>query len=671
MMSRLFRTATRRLILTAMLCAVGFVGIDLCPTASGQMTGKMAGKPIGVGYMKNLTEASAFNYMKKLTSRMNFDSSLFETAPSDEDIKKMVPQVDEQITGQAWYMVQGMIPSFDLIFFRKVADVADAKRMLNARGKSQGGSNMESKVEDEGEDRYRFVRSWSNEFSAPNQSAQEYVDQQNENQADMVSGSRSRTSYSVVETDGKQMVKQTTSWEERYRFYDNMLFSGSRDDLFEMELPSSKELVRGVQGGKDMGVDAYFDRIPAGIKTLGWNMLNSTAGTMMQQQDDEETTQANVRSTSIQLGLDVVKALMFDVQEAHGWLRFANEEDQSIRGQLLFETRRNAELEEQLETASSGISRFAPILRDEAVATIHTCITLPEASPMFQAVAAWLPGYVEQELTSDATAVLAASKLALTLSDLADTPTLELCMKAGWSEASDGVFYGGLRIGSNEGLIQAVVTLLQSTDPPDGLMELSEIDGLSVLHFKIPQNEQRQIAEASGLQLSDIYVTQGASCLWFAIGNENALQMVKSCIARCESGGAAGRAPLVTAEVDGEAWLALPQDDPVGITSLLMYLDGNVEEFPPSPMMFNFGNGGKPTPLLQRCIDLGGNHRASMQVVSDRSGLKIDVELGEVIGNYLLVRQLDTQNRAMQSSREQVQEAQEASSPKAAKSSGN
>ena len=170
-------------------------------------------------------------------------------------------------------MVQGMIPSFDLIYFRKVADVADAKRMLNARGKTQGGSNMETKLEDEGEDRYRFVRSWSNEFAAPNKSAQEYVDQQNENQATAMSGSRSRTSYSVTETDGKEMVKQTTGWEELYRFHDNMLFSGSRDDLFDMELPSSNELVRGVQGGKDMGIDAYFDRIPSGIKTLGWNML--------------------------------------------------------------------------------------------------------------------------------------------------------------------------------------------------------------------------------------------------------------------------------------------------------------------------------------------------------------------------------------------------------------
>ena len=668
-----FRTAAPQLTLMAMLCAAGFLGTDLCSTASGQVTSKMAGKPIGVAYMKNLTEASAFNYMKKLTTRMNFDSSLFESAPSDADLKNMAPQVDEQITGQAWYMVQGMMPSFDLIFFRKVADVADAKRMLIARGKSQGGSDMESKVEDEGEGRYRFVRSWSREFPTPGQSAQEYVDQQNEQQANMVSGSRSRRSFSVAETDGKQMVKQTSSWEELYRFHDNMLFSGSRDDFFEMELPSSSGLVRGVEGGKDMGIDAYFDRIPSGIKYLGWNVLNSTAGTMMQQQDDEETTQANVRSTSIQLGLDVVKALMFDVQEAHGWLRFANEEDQSIRGQLLFETRRNAELQKQLETASSGISRFAPILRDEAVATFHTCITLPEASPMFQAVAAWLPGFVEQELTSDAAAVQAASKLALTLSDLADTPTVELCIKAGWSEASDGVFYGGLRVGNNEGLIQAIVTLLQSTDPPDGLMELTEVDGLAVLHFKIPQNAQQQIAEASGLKLSDIYVTQGASCLWFAIGNENALQMVQSCIARCESGGVAGRAPLMTAKADGEAWLALPQDDPVGVASLLMYLDGNVSAFPPSPLMFRFGDDdGKPNPLLQRCIDLGGNHRASMQVVSDRSGLKIDIELGEVIGNYILIRQLDAQNRMMADIQERTEEAQEQdSSPKATKSDDN
>lgn len=654
-MPQAFRTTKTLLAMAVLMLFTGFAG-----NVAAQMTGKMAGKPIGVGYMKDLTEVSVFDYMRKLTSRMNFESSIFDDVPSDADIKQMVPAVDEQITGQAWYMVQGLIPSFEPIYFRKVADVADAKRMLKARGKMQGGSNMETSVEDEGDDCYRFVRSWSNEHRVPGKkNAQEYVDQQNQNQAVRASGSRNRTSYSVTETDGKEMVKQTTSWEELYRFHDNMLFSGSRDDLFEMELPTSSEMVRGVQGGKDMGIDAYFDRIPSGIKTLGWNMLNSTAGTMMQQRDEEETTQADVRSTSIQLGLDVVKALMFDVQETHGWLRFANEEDQSIRGQLLFETRRNAELQSQLETASSGASRFAPILRDEAVATMHTCITLPEASPMFRAVSLWLPGFIEQELSSDAPTVQAAQKLALTLSDLADTPTVELCIKAGWSEASDGVFYGGLRVGSNEGLIEAVVTLLQATSPPDGLMELTNEDGLSVLHLSIPKREQEQIAQASGLNLSDVFITQGASCVWFAVGNENAVQMIKSSIARCESGGAAGRAPLMSAEVDGKAWLALPQDDPVGVTSLLTYLDANQPMFPPSPLMFGSGGGNKPTPLLQRCIDLGGNHRASMQVVADRSGLKVDAEIGEVIGNYLLVRQLDLQNQMMRRNQEQVKKAQE------------
>ena len=114
----------------------------------------------------------------------------------------------------------------------------------------------------------------------------------------------------------------------------------------------------------------------------------------------------------------------------------------------------------------------------------------------------------------------------------------------------------------------------------------------------------------------------------------------------------------MTAKADGEAWLALPQDDPVGVASLLMYLDGNVRAFPPGPQMFRFDDG-KPNPLLQRCIDLGGNHRASMQVVSDRSGLKIDIELGEVIGNYILIRELDAQNRMMANFQEQYEEAQE------------
>lgn len=618
------------------------------PNGVAQMQGKINGKPIGVGYAKDLSEVSAFEYLKKLTQRLNHDSTMVKSAPSQDVMKDMVPAVDEQITGQAFYMVQGLVPSFDAVYFRRVADVDDAKRTLKARGRNMGGDNG-SELIDEGNGCFRFVRTWSYEFAPPGkQTAQEYVDS-------VSSGGQSgnnKTSWEAVEKDGKQMVKQTSRYEESYRFYDNMLFSGGGESLFEMELPTASELTRGVQGGKDMGIDAYFDRIPSGIKTLGWNMLNSTAGTMMQQRDDEEQTQADVRSRSMQLGLDLVKALMFDVQEAQGWWRWANDDDPSMRGQLLFETRRNAELQKQLETASSGISRFAPILRDEAVATFHTCLTLPEASATFTALANWLPVVVEQEISSDASVVQAARKLALTLEDLADTPTMELCAKAGWSQASDGVFYGGIRVGNNEGLIDAVVTLLQATNPPDGIMETVEKNGLAALQIKLPQSQQEFITRSSGLKLSHIYVTQGASCLWFAIGNENAIEIIRQSIARCESGGSAGRTPVLSAEVDGEAWLALPQDDPVGVGGLLMYLDENVAAFPPGPMMMmmRFGNSQKPTPFLQRCIDLGGNHRASLQVVADRSGLKVDAELGEVIGNYMLIRMIDSQEQMMQRS---------------------
>lgn len=628
-----------------------------------QMTGKLAGNPIGVGYAKNITEVTVLEYVKKLTSRINYETVIFESAPADDALEALAPKVEEQISGQAWYMVEGILPSFDSISFRKVADVADARRVLKARGSAQGGSSMSAELKDEGNDCFRFIRSWTNEFEAPGGKGkgQEWIDQQNQS---MASQPNNRLKYELVEKDGKEMVKQTSSWEEQYRFYDGMLFSGRREELFEMELPSASSLTRGVQGGKDLGIDVYFDRIPSGIKTLAWNMLNATAGTMMQQRDDEETSQADVRKTSMQFGLDTVKALMFDVQEAHGWLRFANEQEQSIRGQLLFETRRNAELQKQLETASSGVSRFAPVLQDDAVATIHTCINLPEASAMFQAIATWLPGFIEQEVSSDVTAVQAAQKLAVTISELADTPTIEACVKAGWSEASDGVFYGGLRVGNNEGLIQAIVTLLQSTSPPDGIMELTEIDGRAVLHLTIPKSDQETLSGTSGLNLSDIYITQAASCIWFAVGSENAFEMIKTCVARCEAGGSAGRAPLLTAEVDGEAWLALPQDDPVGVTSLLMYLDRNVGQFPPSPTMISFGSNEKPTPLLQRCIDLGGDHKASLRVIADRSGVKIDAQIGEVIANYMLMRQIDQQEGMMRRNRERtlkVQEAAEAS----------
>ena len=68
-------------------------------------------------------------------------------------------------------------------------------------------------------------------------------------------------------------------------------------------------------------------------------------------------------------------------------------------------------------------------------------------------------------------------------------------------------------------------------------------------------------------------------------------------------------------------------------------------------MSFNarmFRGNRKPTPLLTRCIELGGETDASFIVLADKSGVRATAKMGEAIATYYVARIIDAQDSMMQ-----------------------
>ena len=100
---------------------------------------------------------------------------------------------------------------------------------------------------------------------------------------------------------------------EYCRVFDNVLYKAHFEELLEMELPSANSVTSSVSTSNDLGFDAYLDRVPVGIRQLGWNMLTAAVGTQLQQHDDESDTTYNMRRSSGDLGLALTKAVLFDI----------------------------------------------------------------------------------------------------------------------------------------------------------------------------------------------------------------------------------------------------------------------------------------------------------------------------------------------------------------------
>lgn len=629
-------------------------------TASAQLEGRIAERPIGVGYARDIDQMAMINYAMDLAKRLEMGVDLLNQIPTDR-IEAMKSEVEVPVHGASWFMVQGLIPSWETVYFQQVVDEADARRVINGRKKMMGDRGD---VETVGDGKFKFMmtNSWSRAVNSDDPQAE--VDKLNAQFAQNTNR-QYRQAAKLIEKDGKPQIEQSWTMTEYYRYHDTLLFSTGFEELWDMELPARDSLTSSIRSDNDLGIEAFFDRIPAAIKTLGWNMLSASAGTQMQQRDAEEQSIADLRKTSIQTGLDIVRAVMFDVDETNGWVRFATDTDPNVRAEINFQTRRNSGLTKQLEEISGGNSRFAPILNDDAAATFHVCFRISEdAGELPRAAAAFLIQAVASETGNDAMMIDAMTRISESIAALGDNRVLEAFLKAGWTEESGGVFYGGLQVDENPELLPALHRLVVNSPgaPPDAtdILQLTELDGHPMLHAFIPEFAVDDLAEETSLRLSHIYLVHRNSCLWIAAGGENSIQMVNRAISRCENASLVARTPLFTSNIDVERWLAWPQDDPSGVGGFLTWLDGNVPEFPLSPMSFQSrfpgGPDPKPTPLLQRCLDLGGDRQASFTVIADRSGVRASANMGEAIANYYVARMVDSQNRMMQWQRKRAEE---------------
>ena len=246
--------------------------------------------------------------------------------------------------------------------------------------------------------------------------------------------------------------------------------------------------------------------------------------------------------------------------------------------------------------------------------------------------------------------------------------SFQLLAKIGWTKTSGGVFYGGLQTSENPKLLHSLHHFMTHTGgaPPNvgEMITLSEIDGRSLIHFNLQQEEVEQFAAEIGLRINHAYLMHDGSRLWFAAGAENANDILRQSIDRCNVGGLAYRTPLLTANIDMQRWLAYPQEDSSGIAPLPYWLDENVWWFPPNPMVVNFigGLGGeseKPNPIMQRAFDLGGAQQASFTVQADESGILVQAAVGEALANHMLARMIDAQEGMMKRMEQQQTEAVE------------
>jgi hypothetical protein len=629
------------------------------PPAEGAIQGKIGSKPILIAYARNISPKHVMDYVRHLGTQIEIGEEFREQLDDEaqaEQLERIQPKVTEPLYGTAMYMVTGLVPSFEAVTFQQVLDEEDARRLAEGR-KQQWGD--QGSLEELGNGCFKVEYHSTHSYPLPEGADESQYLQQNN------TGNRSyQNIVKIVEKEGKKHVEQSTVITNLMRYHDRLLFEASFPELFEMELPSNDTIASAVEGSRDMGFNAFLDRIPMGLRQLGFTMLSSAAGSQMQQGDDESETTYRMRRSAGDMALSLVQSVLFDIDNSDGWARFAYGDEESLRGELRIRARSNSQLAQRLLEAA-GTSRFAPVLSDNAAVTLHVCVRLPEQAPeSLQATATWLTETFDTEFRNDPAMVAAGESLSSILQGIAEHRTLELLLKLGWSEASQGVIYGGLQVSEDPALLKNLhyfLTHLPHNDPEvEQLVRLEERVGMPVIVVKIPAEGTEEMRSATGASITHIFLAHQNGCLLFAAGAETATEMLRQVVDRCTQNSRSVRTPLISGRIDMAQWLSYPQTDTAGIAQMPWWMDENSWSFPPSPMMaFAMqGDPDKPRPLMQKVFDLGGAQHAGFTLDSDESGILLQAHLGKALANHMMARMIDSQDKMMRQQRQMIEEQQ-------------
>lgn len=622
-----------------------------------QSSGTLAEQPILILRSHRLDARSIRTYILELNQQLQLNSATAEML-SQSDLQETQSQLTRPIMGQMVFMVQGLVPAAESISFSQVADAAEFERIIRKSRDAMAGH-----VVLEGSDgKYRQTSSgsWREELTAENDSETVADDVERDDGSKRVtvtvgvssaSGGGVQVSsrpseFRIIEENGRRFREHHFSTTQYFRYHDGFLFSSSFEDLHNISLPSAESLQSASGDGVDAELEFFADRIPPGFRHLFWNTIQTSSGPGLQQRDDEAPADYEFRRSAGDLALAAMRTALFDTDVIRGHLTLATS-DRPVSAELTVGARKNSHFSRQLEQAASGRSRFAAILDDDAGLTLHTSVRIPDAAQKLMiAMGGALRARLSDGNVEESALAVAGRRLQTTIETMAEHRNLELLLKAGWTESSGSVIYGGMQTDDNPHLLTAVFDVLTHSGADDvGADRVSMVQqgDLRLVRIQLPAP-----GPMVPVRISHVYLAHASACLWFAAGSENAWQILPACLERCRESGILARTPLLTGELDLHRWMSWPQDDPTGIAALPLWADRALASGPgrstsPEDALSGRSSAAELRPeLLTGVATSGGAMTGSFRVDADESGLVLHGELSGAIGRYLAARCLTT-----------------------------
>ncbi|MBL8813465.1 MAG: hypothetical protein JNM43_25080 [Planctomycetaceae bacterium] len=600
---------------------------------------RFSGSPLVIVRNAKTDPEAAGKYIETLIKDLDLK------APQGQSESDETQNVAAGTNGMLLYLVPGVIPNVGTVTFREVKDREEFQALvLKAKG-----SDESAKLSEDG-DTYTLITTTVTKIEAVSATSEDVAaptvepasleepaadgastpspDSQDAPKGSITIGVSAGTDaapgviFSVKSQEVRTDDAESLVVEDRrvFRYSDGFMFESTSDGLKTAELPPSDSL-RQLENAEVFSEFSFFaDRVPEGIKQLGWGMMSAGLGAELQQRDEESDADYEPRRALGDAQLIFLQSMIFDLQKVSGWVRMASEVE-PLEAQVRLATRENSDLAKRLRELSASGSYFAPILNDDALVTFHVCLSLPEhwRKVVTATITQARNGLKDEALTPEAEQgwrdVLTAAE------KTTEEGQLEIVVKYGWSEESGPVIYYGVHVWDAGNLGPAI---LQVSELKENVKAFDSELGIMAIH----EGEAEDPVDA---MLSTAFVATSSDAIWFALGNANGGKMLARTIRSCQESQQSIRTPLLSLHADMGRLKdkAVPAEEAGYVNEeaflnfVLMQLgavDGGTIE------SGNFS--GTAADLFHRAGQLGGTQDAHVTVESDESGLIVRANAG-------------------------------------------
>ncbi len=601
---------------------------------------QFAEKPLWILWHTGFSEQRALSYVKRVAQDTGIAQDLISQL---RDVLNTDTPAAPTAKGTAMFLVKGFIPDVVTVEFQELAEGSSLDEIAAARSKQLGGQ-----VTGEGNLRCASVTITSMD---------RVMEMTEVTQPD---GSTVRRPQAAKDENG-EVVTRLRKWTvgTYLRQEGNVLFEADFPELHSMTLPSPDVLRTGTNRRReDLYFQADLQQVPKGFKNLFWNTVQAQANSMLQQRDGEAIAPYEFRRAAADVGLDLLRSLVFDLDEATASVELATE-SRPVRARLNLRVRSTSQLARSL----AGLKKIRPQLpaSDKDVLSVRSGWAMPERfRKLLLAAGPWLRTELQPRNESTAAAV---DQIARAIEATAEQGNFEAMINFDGTIESGPVLYGAIRIAGAERLTDPLYELVSY-----GLSQIGEPNLPSVDVVRSAQG-----ADYVRLAFPDIpwpvpekpdhlFLHCGAGSLWFALGGGTAYRMIE---VKQSAPSGRGRADLLSVHVDLQK--LFDDTDSTGLTGFAEQFDRTVFALMDETYAgLLFVEQQSELPPLRDVLTstLGARGaRVSLRAGSDARGLFLRGEADESIASYATARYLTVVNRliprmeAQQAAMEELREA--------------